>query len=258
MAIDISSLEVGKAAPSKDAAKAKAATVDASKEYGTLQDKFEFVATLGDPSRPDVNQNAKGEKVELPTPVGYRFKALVDFDKVPDFGTPEGLRKDPMAAGEITDESGNIRFRSVKAGETFDLTLCETGTFMSLEEINSRITGGSIPVSASYLSPRGTDGATTGDEGTIRVALRAISLSEDQAVKSLKAADFVDVLTFSEVTEGNRKLKKREILPGFEKWRSLAEQSRQRSGGSRVPDSSRRNDNAVKFLEFLQRKAKNA
>lgn len=219
---------------------------------GSMSDKLEFVAALGDPSRDDVtpaNLEKNIPKRTDPTIVGYAFKALVDME-VPECGTGDDLKDNPMS---YKDKDG---VRSVKAGETFYLTRFETGMLLSRNEFNAKVTGGQMPVIVSYTfyGQKSKDGTLPSVTSATRVP--SVTLRPAQTGQSIKDIKMIPVLTFTTEQEANgRKRKKRAIIPGFEKWAPLCiERTVATRSTSGAVQKATRNKKAAAFLQIIANK----
>lgn len=216
---------------------------------GSMSDKIEFVAALGDPSRDDVTPANPEKGIERrvdPTIVGYAFKTSVDLE-IPDCGTGDDLKDNPMS---YNDKNGK---KMVKAGETFYLTRFETGMLLSPDEFNGKVTGGNMPVSVSYTfyGNKNKDGSLPTVTSATRIP--SVTLRPTQIGQSIKDIKMIPVLTFtSEKDESGRNRKKRTIIPGFEKWAPLCKErtvaARTRSA---APKAASRNKKAAAFLEIV-------
>lgn len=231
------------------------AAVDTS-VLGSARAKLAFVRPLGDPSNSDTTKVKLKDGTEdtkvTSTIVGYKFKVLEDM-MVPDCGTNEGFKKDPMNYANVDG------WRQAKAGEEIALTPFETALLLSQPQFNGGCDGGEKPVSCIYQikQPKAKDGsAITASAATQipRVSLRA-------AVGSIKDFDIEDVLTFERIENNGRTLKKRTIKPGFEKWAPLAAEAVRKSAGAREKVSADptkiANKNAAAFLAFVNAKKGN-
>lgn len=229
------------------AAQASAPDVNPT-NLGSMSDKVEFVAPLGDPSHPDTTKNADGTAVVTPYIVGYRFKALADMT-VPECGLGDDAKKNLMS---YKDKNGT---KQVKAGETFDLTRFETGLLLAPEEFNGRITGGGKIYYATFqingLKSKSGQLAATGTASDIpTVALKS------EGPGSIKDQQIIEVLSFtSEKQENGTTKKNRTINRGFEKWAPLcvAQAPRTSAGGSSAPKNVR-NQKAAAFLQIVAKK----
>ena len=97
-------------------------------EKFALSDSVYLKALLVDPSR--------ARRGAEPNIVGYRFHATRDLPRVPDFGTTGAF-----SLNNLYDYENQDQWRTVNAGEDFDLTLYELIIFASLPEISCSIDG---------------------------------------------------------------------------------------------------------------------
>lgn len=219
---------------------------------GSMSDKIEFIAALGDPSRDDVTpaniEKGIAKRVD-PTIVGYAFKVLVDME-IPDCGTGEDLKDNPMS---YKDKDGK---KMVKAGETIYLTRFETGMLLSRPEFNTRVTGGNMPVCVAYTfyGPKSKEGNLPTVTSTTRIP--SVTLRPAQTGQSIKDIQMIPVLSFTSEKDANgRNRKKRTINPGFEKWAPLCSErtvaARPRTGASQ---KAARNKKADIFLQIVSGK----
>lgn len=216
--------------------------------YGTARGDLAFVCPLGDPSNPDTTRvklpGGGEDKKVTSTIVGYKFKVLKDM-KVPECGTNEGFKNDPMNYKEVA-------FRDAKAGEIISLTPFETALLLSQPEFNGGCDGGEKPVSCVYQTK--SLKTKTGQVATASAAAAIPRVSLRAATGSIKDFDIEDVLTFTKQDVNGVPRKIRTIKPGFEKWAPLAATAvRKTAGGSKeaVDQSTVANKNAQAFLAFL-------
>lgn len=231
----------------KGAEVAQAPKADAT--YGTARGDLSFVCPLGDPSNPDTTRvklpGGAEERKVTSTIVGYKFKLNKDM-KVPECGTNEGFKNDPMNYKEMN-------WRDAKAGEVIALTPFETALLLSQPQFNGGCDGGEKPVSCVYqtksLKTKAGQVATASAAAAIpRVSLRA-------ATGSIKDFDIEDVLTFVKQETNGVTRKIRTIKPGFEKWAPLAATAVRKTAGGRkdsVDPTTVANKNAQAFLAFVQ------
>lgn len=225
------------------------------KVYGARRKDLAFVCPLGDPSNPDTTKidapdGSKGKKVTS-TIVGYKFEVLADSLMIPDCGTNEGLRKDPMNYDVVE------KWAEHKKGDIVALTPYETALLLSQEDFNGGCDGGQKPVTCVYQikSIRNKNGgvATTSAVAQIpRVSLRATT-------GSIKDFDIEDVLTFTKTEVNGVTRKNRVIKEGYEKWAPLCVAAQRKATSARGPvDSSKvANKNAMAFLAFVNAKKGN-
>lgn len=249
-----------KATAAAPAAATAAATADVpvsdtpDEVFGSKSNTIIFVAALGDPSRDDVTSktgpDGQEKKSVDPTIVGYALKSTEDVE-IPDFGIPKDLKKNPM---DYENLEGS---RKVKAGEIFYLTRMETGAFLSQDEYSGRATGGDMPVTVTYGSNRKTNknGQSTAAAGS---EIATVSLRAANPNSSIKDIKMINVLeSVDTVGEGGRKIKKRTLNQGFEKWQSLCVVAARPKGtraGSGSKPASMRNDRALAFKAILEKK----
>lgn len=222
--------------------------------YGASRKDLAFVCPLGDPSQPDTTRvdmpdGTKDKKVTS-TIVGYRFKVLKDM-KVPNCGTNEGFKKDPMNYVDVEN------WVNAKAGEEILLTPFETALLLSQPEFNGGCDGGEKPVSCVYQTKKmvakdGTVPTASAVATTPRVSLRA-------AVGSIKDFDIEDVLTFTEEFENGKKRKIRTIKDetAYAKWVPLTVAAARKSTGkakAAADPTKMANKNAAAFLSFVASK----
>lgn len=223
----------------------------ANVKYGIARNDLSFVCPLGDPSNPDTTRiklpgGGEDRKVTS-TIVGYKFQVNKDM-KVPNCGTNEGFKNDPMNYKEVA-------WADAKVGDIIKLTPFETALILSQPEFNGGCDGGEKPVTCVYqtklLKTKAGEVATASAAAAIpRVSLRA-------ATGSIKDFDIEDVLTFTKQELNGVTRKIRTIKPGFEKWAPLAAAVvRKTSGGNKdsVDPTSVANKNAQAFLAFVNRK----
>ena len=221
--------------------------------FGSKSDTVIFVAALGDPSRDDVTTkivDGVEKKSVDPTIVGYAFKCTEDVE-VPDFGIPKDLKKNPM------DYENLEGTRKVKAGEVFYLTRMETGAFLSQDEYSGRTTGGDMPTTVTYGSLRKTNKNGQQSAAAAGSEIATVSLRASNPDASIKNIEMIKVLeSVDTVGEGGRRIKKRTLNAGFEKWQSLCVVAA-RPKGTRAgagSKASKRNDRALAFKAILEKK----
>lgn len=262
--------KAAKASEAKDVKAKSAAVVEAeaavvpstSENVGSMSDQLCFVAALGDPSQDDITYIDKGDgtkdkKVD-PVIVGYRFTAKCDLE-VPDVAPGDDLKKNLMSYAPDADLS---KTRTVKAGETFDLTKFETGALISREEFNARALGGEIQVGCSYANVNKKDSSGAIATVTAATALPSIALRAIGSGTSIKDVAIIPVLKYTTEKDPNTNVtrKIRTIIPGFEKWSPLCKvQTARRSGGagSSANSANVRNKNAQTFLNIMAAKKAN-
>lgn len=222
--------------------------------YGSDRMKLAFLCPLGDPSQNDTTTiktpDGKKDKKVTSTIVGYKFKVL-EAMQVPDCGTNEGLKDDPMNYAEID------KWREAQAGEEIYLTPFETALLLSQPRFNSGCDGGEKPVYCVYQNKsiktkNGKVATASAAAQTPRVSLRA-------TVGSIKDFDIEDVLTFEKVEINGVPRKKRALKPGeqYKKWAPLAVQAVGKSTGKKaggraaVDPTKQANKNAMAFLAYV-------
>lgn len=180
------------------------ATYDASKA-GVNSHKVAFVANLGDPSeldRPKLKGD-DGTKV-FPRIVGYRFRALEDLENVPDFGTTKAFN-----GPRLNDAADVTKFRSVAAGEEFDLTRVETLAFFGTAEMGMVATGGDTKVRCQVAFNRMKDINVTASRDLPSIQLTVLDGG------SIKEAPFIAVLDYEPDTASSFAVGKRTVKPEF-------------------------------------------
>lgn len=217
--------------------------------YGAARNDLAFVCPLGDPSNQDTTRvklpDGGEERKVTSTIVGYRFKVLADM-RVPDCGTNDGFKKDPMNYDDVD------KWIDVKAGTEVNLTPFETALLLSQPQFNGGCDGGEKPVSCVYqnksMKNKAGDVAVSVAAKTPRVSLRA-------ATGSIKDFAIEDVLTFTKKEVNGVTRKERAIKPGFEKWAPLCKAQVRKSAGGRTKaeaDPTKvANKNAQAFLSFV-------
>ena len=228
------------------AATATAAEVD-NGILGSMSDKIEFIAPLGDPSHPDTTKDENGNTKTTPYIVGYRFKALEDMT-VPECGLGDDAKKNLMS---YKDKNGT---KQVKKGQEFDLTRFETGMLLAPPEFNGRVTGGG----KSYYATFQTTGlkAKNGQVTQTGTASEIPTVSLKAEVGSIKEQKIIEVLTFtSQKLENGTTKKSRTIIKGFEKWEPLCAVAAPRTSakGEREKTNAR-NEKAAAFLRIVAAK----
>lgn len=104
---------------------------------GSKSDKVKFVACLGDPNKPQPRREGKSDEPSFVV-VGYQFTALEDM-MIPSAPLKQNF-KTLMDVEDMTEVP-------VKAGETFNLNIFETGVLISRPEYAGRFTGEGTAVS---------------------------------------------------------------------------------------------------------------
>lgn len=157
--------EVAPVAPVEEAAVAAVEVVadDVVKEdfdpavLGSLSDKWAFVASVEDKTKPDTNvikDKKTGTEKEVTTGkfIGYIFKALADGLSYPHMKIDYDFFNKPFKVQDV-------EWKTAKKGEKVFLTTAETIGLMSTPEINGFITGGGISIQAAYGKPSKATGA---------------------------------------------------------------------------------------------------
>lgn len=234
-------------ATAKIMAEAQASAPDVNTEkLGSMSDKVEFIAPLGDPSHPDTTKDDAGNVVTTPYIVGYRLKALVDLT-VPECGLGDDAKKNLMS---FKDKNGT---KQVKAGEEFDLTRFETGMLLAPEEFNGRITGGGKSYYATFQNLAKKDKSGKVSLTGASTDIPTVALKVDGA-GSIKDQRILEVLSYTtEELENGTKRKHRTINKGFEKWAPLCVAQAPRVSQSSAPKNTR-NQGARAFLEIVAKK----
>lgn len=239
----------------KNAAKAAAAEEGVASDVlysksGTLT----LVATLGDPSRPDITNRMIDGKLQPkadPTIVGYQFVCSEDL-VVPECGLGDDAKSNPMSYKDLKGT------RAVKAGTPFNLTRMETGILLSRPEYNARINGGDKAFTVAYQkSNRGS----AGSEASKAMAQPLPTVSLRGVTTSVKDIPCKAVLTFDEEERQTKDEKgkvrilkvriNKKTVPGFEKFEPLCRQAPRRPSEA-VPTNSR-NQGARDFLAAIAR-----
>lgn len=214
-----------------------------SVKYGSKRKSLAFVKPLGDASNPDTTKiKDSDEKKVTSTIVGYEFEVLEDGLKIPDCGTTEAFKNDPMNYKEIN-------FKVAKKGDKVALTPFEMALLLSQPEFNGGCDGGEIPVLCVYQKPKiasAKSGAVSSVTKTPRVTLRA-------ATGSIKDHSIFDIITFTKTTVNGVTRKNRSVVAGYEKWAPLAATAtRTTSGGKSQNDATVANLGAQAFLQFVK------
>ena len=207
---------------------------------GSLSNKFEFVATLGNPAVKNkerlVCRDGSVINHAIDNIVGYRFRALVDYDRVPDVDTTMHYYYDPMDHSLET----RTRKRSVKAGEVFDLTHFEMAVFLTNPEFN-----GEVKISKDAIRSVSKKYRQEDEDENPRVII-AYSEAKDEPDKRadgrlmyplayLRSSKGFRIRTFpqipviecrSEVQADGRVVKHKLPLEEFPKWAPLAQSRR--------------------------------
>lgn len=244
----------------KNAAKAAAAEEGVAADVlFSKSDTLTLVATLGDPSKPDVtNRNIDGKIVPKadPTIVGYQFVCSEDL-VVPECGLGDDAKSNPMSCKDLKGT------RTVKAGEKFNLTRMETGLLLSQPQYNARISGGGQVFTVAYQkSNRGS----AGSEASKAMAQPLPTVSLRGLTTSVKDIPCKPVLTFDieerQTKDENGQVKtikarvNKKVVPGFEKFEPLCRQAPRRPASGESVPANTRNQNARDFLAAIARQQK--
>jgi len=215
---------------------------------GSKCNAIEFIAPIGDPSRPDVTTDKNGNKTKTPYIVGYILKALEDIE-VPHCGLAEDARKNLMS---FIDKNAKVR---IPAGTEFQVTRFDVGLLLAAAEFNGRMTGGGKSISAVYqIASQKSAKGTLGD-ASAATAIPTVSLRTDTG--SIKDYPIVECLTFEVIPGENGTVRKnRHIKPGFEYFENLciAPEARERRTGVGSAPKNARNKNAQAFLDIVSKK----
>lgn len=214
-------------------------TYEGNPELGSLSDKLEYVAALGDPSVPDPVELKKAdgsiEKHVFSRIIGYRFKAL-EAMSVPDFGTTSRFNGDRLMNAEDPN-----RWKNVQAGETFDLTRLEAGALLSKAEFAGKADAGENPVkmTVAFGKLKTANGVNVEDAEQMPV----VQLVLQDGTKSIKKLGIIDVLDYvSNSTAENRYAEgTRTMRPEFEntKWANRALAASKRASAPRSQSSNK-------------------
>jgi hypothetical protein len=241
----------------KEAAQAAAAEKVDNDILFSKSDTLTLIATLGDPSKPDVtNREIDGKMVAKtdPTIVGYQFVCSEDLE-VPECGLGDDAKTNPMSYQNLTGT------RKVKAGEPFNLTRMETGLLLSQPQYNARISGGGKAYTVAYQkSNRGSAGSEASKamaQPLPTVSLRGITVS----VKEIPCKHVLSFDTEERVVKDasgkERTVKARinkKVMPGFEKFEPLCRQApRKPANGEAAAPANTRNTSAQAFLAAIAR-----
>lgn len=237
-------------------------TKEDDSEIGYMSDKLEFIAPIDNELKRDITPYTKEDgttdKKDTAFICGYAFKALVDMD-VPDCGTTERFKKVAMDYADING------VKHVKAGEVFYLTPFETGSMLTEQRFNLKVTGGAPEYACTLaVSKKNTVGATqaTTAEPVPRVVLR---LAGKGSMKDMDRITAIKAIT--KLQEDGTQKKVGEVQPGFEKWAPLAATTTRTTGGTRPSGVGRKSEGvkapkwdttARQFQELLRAKGKNA
>lgn len=236
---------------------AEAAERDISK-YGSKRETLAFKRPLGNPADKDTTKFRKKDgtedEVTRPTIVGGVFECLEDM-KVPDFGTTEKFREDPMDYKDLNN------WKDAKKGEEVYLTPFEIAVLLSQPEFNGGCDGGEYKAYCVYSKK--TKPSKAGAMATVGAASKTPRVALRLQEGSIKSLEYEDVLTVEMVSGPNgtkRKIKTLKEGEQYQKWAPLAVNSvgkSARAGSKKAADSKRVNENAEMFLKFVYgRKAK--
>lgn len=224
-------------------------------EVGSLSPTIEFVCSLGDPSVTDSYTIKTGENMEdrkASKIVGYRFRALEDIERVPDFGTTPNF-----SGNRLMDAADLTNYRSVAKDEIFDLTRVEVAALLTRPEYNMAISGGETPVRLSLSFKKVNPNAPVKSVADLPSAQLQIDGNG-----SIKDFPIMDVLTYeSNATEESRfAVGTRTMKPEFAdtKFANLAKTGTRtgRRGGGAAKDNAdkkkqTRLENGAAFQKLL-------
>ena len=153
---------------------------------GSLSDKWQFMASVADDTKPDTNKikDAKtGEVKEITTGkfIGYIFKALEDGLAYPQMKIDYDFFNKPFKVQDV-------EWKTAKKGEKVILTTAETLGLMSTPEINGFINGGGIAVQTAYSKPSKATGADADAVLPIKGHLNPAAGTESLKVLPIKVA----------------------------------------------------------------------
>ena len=153
---------------------------------GSLSDKWQFMASVADDTKPDTNKikDAKtGEVREITTGkfIGYIFKALEDGLAYPQMKIDYDFFNKPFKVQDV-------EWKTAKKGEKVILTTAETLGLMSTPEINGFINGGGIAVQTAYSKPSKATGADADAVLPIKGHLNPAQGTESLKVLPIKVA----------------------------------------------------------------------
>lgn len=160
--------EVAPVAPAAPAAEAAVANVEVvennvvAEEFdpavlGSLSDKWAFVASIADDTKPDTNKikdKKTGEEKEVTTGtfIGHIFQALEDGLQYPQMKIDYDFFNKPFKVQDVEWKTANKDDKVI-------LTKAEALGLMSTPEINGLITGKGINIQAAYSKPSKATGA---------------------------------------------------------------------------------------------------
>lgn len=222
---------------------------------GSLSDKWQFMASVADDTKPDTNKikDAKtGEVKEITTGkfIGYIFKALEDDLAYPQMKIDYDFFNKPFKVQDV-------EWKTAKKGEKVILTTAETLGLMSTPEINGFINGGGIAVQTAYSKPSKATGADADAVLPIKGHLNPAAGTESLKVLPIKVAitgtKVAETGTIDEKT-GKLLFQKinRKVEKGFERFLPALEAKPRKvatAAGAAVAQTytSQRNKNAAAF-----------
>ena len=215
---------------------------------GSKSDTIEFIAPLGDPSKPDVTKDKNGNNVTTPYIVGYRVK-FSEATEIPWCGIGEDARNNIMT---YQDKNGT---KTVQAGETVDLTRFELALLLARPEYNTRISGGGKNFTIVYQIKSTKTAKGTLSKASSVSEIPTASLKSDTG--SIKDYQIIEILSYETVKEDKVTRKIRTINPGFERWepycKNAAPKTRAKSASS-SSSKAQRSKNAAAFLDIVAKK----
>ena len=223
---------------------------------GSLSDKWAFVASVEDKTKPDTNvikDKKTGTEKEVTTGkfIGYIFKALADGLSYPHMKIDYDFFNKPFKVQDV-------EWKTAKKGEKVFLTTAETIGLMSTPEINGFITGGGISIQAAYGKPSKATGA---DADAVLPITGFVAPAGD--TPSLKALEVRTAITGTPIPGAGRKDEKtgkmlfatldKKVEKGFERLAPALEAKPRKSAGTAAGTAAiktfthQRNDNAAAF-----------
>lgn len=222
---------------------------------GSLSDKWQFMASVADDTKPDTNKikdTKTGEVKEITTGkfIGYIFKALEDDLAYPQMKIDYDFFNKPFKVQDV-------EWKTAKKGEKVILTTAETLGLMSTPEINGFINGGGIAVQTAYSKPSKATGADADAVLPIKGHLNPAAGTESLKVLPIKVAitgtKVAETGTIDEKT-GKLLFQKinRKVEKGFERFLPALEAKPRKvatAAGAAVSQTytSQRNKNAAAF-----------
>lgn len=222
---------------------------------GSLSDKWQFMASVADDTKPDTNKikdTKTGEVKEITTGkfIGYIFKALEDDLAYPQMKIDYDFFNKPFKVQDV-------EWKTAKKGEKVILTTAETLGLMSTPEINGFINGGGIAVQTAYSKPSKATGADADAVLPIKGHLNPAAGTESLKVLPIKVAitgtKVAETGTIDEKT-GKLLFQKinRKVEKGFERFLPALEAKPRKvatAAGAAVAQTytSQRNKNAAAF-----------